>query len=138
MKMWPTIVLPGEKGCIMCGRMSDVNDMQKLSNNQFMCKECTELYKDAATIVCATCGAHVAKVVPGVIDCGYDIKPKEVLHVDKCINCCEDVTVSEILEITEWQKHNKPKLYIYNESKHENEKGSEGDDDPGGSSKETT
>ena len=79
-----------------------------------VCGECWKDYKDAARIVCAKCHVTICRAVPKVLDSGYYIKPRSVLHVDACNVCKPGLTKSTILEIDAWEQHVRPRKIIIN------------------------
>jgi len=71
-----------------------------------ICSECFKTYADAAKIVCVKCKAVIARVKPEVLDSGFYIRPKAVLHTDKCGMCyvgTEERWTSTVIEVAEWE-----------------------------------
>jgi hypothetical protein len=78
-----------------------------------VCPECWETYKDAARIICWKCRVTIMRVKPGVLDNGYYIRPRAVLHASACNVCQEGLRMCQIIEITEWQKRvREPKIIV--------------------------
>ena len=116
---WEVFQEEGEKGtpaplstahCVMCRKPFIVPLYTGVYDP--VCGECFKTYMDTAKVVCAACGNVVGRVVPGVKDCGYEVKAREVLHTNKCSLCCPDIATSTILEIDMWMQYNRePVLY---------------------------
>jgi hypothetical protein len=79
-----------------------------------LCPECENLYKDTAKVICVRCRPPVTicRLVPKILDNGFYIRPKSVLHSDCCNICKPGLTVSSILEIEEWERKRRPNKLI--------------------------
>lgn len=79
-----------------------------------LCPECQKTYSDTAKIICARCKPPVTicRVIPKILDNGYYIRPKSVLHVDRCNVCSPGLTESVIIEIAEWERTRRQKKVI--------------------------
>lgn len=73
-----------------------------------VCPECEKQYKDAAKVVCWKCRITICRLVPKVLDNGFYIRPRSVLHSDSCNICKPGLKESSIIEIEEWQRHVRP------------------------------
>ena len=75
-----------------------------------ICPECSKTYGDCAKVVCGRCRPPVTicRLVPKVMDNGFYIRPRSVLHSDSCNICRRGLTESTILEITEWERSRRP------------------------------
>ena len=78
-----------------------------------VCPECFSTYRETARVICRHCKLTIGRVVPKLLDNGFYIRPKAVLHSDSC-NCCRPgLEQSEIIEIAEWQRHvRQPKIIV--------------------------
>lgn len=74
-----------------------------------VCGECQHTYKDAARVVCRKCNITIGRVVAKVLDNGFFIRPKSVLHSNYCNVCKPGIAASTITEIDEWEKNLRPK-----------------------------
>jgi len=80
-----------------------------------ICPECQKTYADAAKVICNGKGGltgkpthspiTICRLVPKTLDNGFHIRPRAVLHVNACNTCRPGIKESEILEISEWEKH---------------------------------
>lgn len=68
-----------------------------------ICGECWETYKDTARVVCFTCKVTICRLVPKVLESGYYIKPRSVLHAEACNICQPGIKESTIVEIAQWE-----------------------------------
>lgn len=69
-----------------------------------VCKACESTYADCATVVCELCHTAVAKIPPKLLDNGFYIKPRSVLHGDSCNVCRPGVKVTLLREIDDHQR----------------------------------
>ena len=77
-----------------------------------LCPECWKIYDGAARVICSKCNITICRVVPKVLECGYYVRPRSVLHVDAC-NCCRPgIKESKILEIDSWMRNIRGKKII--------------------------
>jgi len=83
-----------------------------------ICPECWRTYEEAARVVCINCRVTICRLVPKVLDNGYYIKPRTVLHSSACNVCKPGLQLSHITEITEWEKRMRPKKIIIPSSKY--------------------
>ncbi len=93
--------------CLLCGQPFLMRMYTGVPDP--ICGECFELYKDCATLVCSRCVNIVAKVPPKVLDNGYYIRPRSVLHLDICGTCDNTLKESTIIEIRNWEEKVRPK-----------------------------
>lgn len=83
-----------------------------------LCPECWNTFKDAARVVCAGCkvkfGRHVTigRAIPKLLDSGFYIRPRSVLHTTACNVCQPGLKRSTIIEIDEWMRHMRTKQII--------------------------
>ena len=73
-----------------------------------ICSECWDVYKDAARVICVKCQVTICRLVPKVLDNGYYIRPRSILHSSACNVCNPGLTMSTIVEIDEWMKRIRP------------------------------
>ena len=50
----------------------------------------------------------ICRLVPKVLDNGFYIRPRSVLHSSACNICHRGIAESTILEITEWERSRRP------------------------------
>ena len=95
--------LPGTIiNCMMCGNpflMRMYTGMPDL-----ICGACFKTYAECATVICIRCKIPVAKIEPSMLDNGFYIRPRQLLHTDKCGCCDPQLEVSTVLEIDQWVK----------------------------------
>lgn len=77
-----------------------------------ICPECWEEYVDCAKLVCVKCRVTICRVRPKVLDNGFYIQPRSVLHTSSCNICKPKLLVSDIIEIKEWEQRVRPKKII--------------------------
>ena len=79
-----------------------------------ICPECEKTYGDTAKVVCVRCRprATICRVIPKILDNGYYIRPRSILHVDKCNVCSPNLTESTIIEIREWERAHRTRKVI--------------------------
>lgn len=79
-----------------------------------ICPECWTTYGDTARVVCVRCQPPVTicRLVPKVLENGFYIRPKSVLHSNACNVCKPGLNESSIIEIEEWERIRKPKTII--------------------------
>lgn len=111
------VVTPGAVyGCTMCGKpylqgfFSGYHDP--------VCPVCDDTHKDCARIACVKCKVVVCRVDPSLTDSGYYVKPRELLHIDRCNHCykpknTEERWTSVVLEIDAWEKQHGRKRIIF-------------------------
>ena len=77
-----------------------------------ICGECYTTYHESAKVVCRSCQVTICRVVPKVLDSGYYIRPRTVLHSSAC-NCCRPgLQQSTIVEIEQWERTMRPRKII--------------------------
>ena len=71
-----------------------------------ICPECYKTYGETARVVCKGCKnpATICRLVPKVLDNGFYIRPRAVLHSTACNICRPGLTESSIVEIEEWER----------------------------------
>lgn len=77
-----------------------------------VCPECEVTYKDAARVVCRVCNITICRLVPKVLENGFYIRPKSVLHSNCCNVCKPGLSESSVIEIEEWQRVLRPHKII--------------------------
>ena len=77
-----------------------------------ICGECNERYKDCAKVICRNCVVTICRVNPRILDNGFYIRPKSVLHIDKCNICKPGLKISTIIEIAAFEKLTRPHKII--------------------------
>jgi len=105
-------LIPGKMAiCLLCAKPFIVP--QYIGEIDQVCPECIHTYRDTAKIVCKKCKRVIARQKPKVLDCGFYVRPRSVLHVDKCNNCSPGLLVCTVLEVDEYMKrHFIPKPII--------------------------
>lgn len=75
-----------------------------------VCPECAKTYADTAKVVCVRCKPPVTicRLVPKILDNGYYIRPRAVLHSSACNVCKRGLKESSIVEIEEWERTRRP------------------------------
>ena len=93
-----TAPLPGSIApCLLCAKPFLMRPSSGAPDQT--CPECAKTYLDCALLVCQGCNCVVGRVVPKLLDCGYYVRPKNVLHTDACSVCRPGLEQSTILEI---------------------------------------
>lgn len=69
-----------------------------------ICPECRKTYHESAILVCRRCKVTICRLYPKVLDCGFYIRPRSVLHSDKCNVCAPGLPHSTVVEIAEWMR----------------------------------
>lgn len=107
-----TLPVPGKiVPCLLCTKPFIMRPYSGAADQ--ICPECWKTYKDTAKLVCANCKTTICRVVPKVLDNGFYIRPRSVLHVDKCNVCSPGIIMSKIIEIDAWEKTvRSPKIII--------------------------
>jgi hypothetical protein len=78
-----------------------------------ICEECASTYRDAARVICNKCRITIGRVVSKILDNGFYIRPRTVLHSNYCNVCRPGLNASTIMEIDEWQKNVRPnKIFV--------------------------
>lgn len=97
--------------CLLCGKPFLIGLYS--GNLDQVCPECYKTYQDCATLSCVKCRVVLAKVKPGVMDCGFVIKPKADLHSDCCNVCKPGLDRSTVVEVDLWMKtQRRPKIIM--------------------------
>lgn len=78
------------------------------------CPECQKVYGDTARVICVRCRPPVTicRLVPKILENGYYIRPRAVLHSNACNICRPGLTESSIIEIEEWERTRRPAKLI--------------------------
>lgn len=77
-----------------------------------ICGECQKTFDESAKVVCKRCHATIGRVAPGLIDCGYLVRPHTTLHVNACNVCRPGILFSTVLEIEQWERVMRPRKII--------------------------
>ena len=84
-----------------------------------ICGECWRTYQDAARVICLGHGGinkhppvTICRLKPKLLDNGFLIEPRMVLHTEACNVCKPGLKMSEIVEITMWMKIRRPPRVI--------------------------
>ena len=91
-----------------------------------ICSECKKTYADAAVVVCVNCDVVICRLRPKLLDNGYMIQPRSVLHSDGCNICVNGITESHLVEVTAWEKRMRPKKLILVPAKYANPRSLQG------------
>lgn len=104
--------VPGKLAiCLLCAKPFIMP--QFLGEPDQACPDCINRLRDTAVLVCNRCKRVIARHEPKVLDCGFYIRPRMVLHTDKCNNCDPGVVVSKVIEIENWMRtHWTPKTIV--------------------------
>jgi len=89
--------------CLMCAKPFIMPNF--IGHADQICGECRKTYADAAILVCRHCRVTICRIAPKVLDNGFYIRPRSILHTDKCNVCAPGLMVSTILEIAEWMQN---------------------------------
>jgi hypothetical protein len=102
--------LPGSiTGCCLCSKPFLMRPYSGPPDP--ICSECFKTYSECAKILCRNCKVVLARVKPEVLDSGYYISPRCVLHSNGCPRCDrrlkntkpDELGVTTIMEIDEWE-----------------------------------
>lgn len=96
--------------CLLCTKPFIMR--QYIGAPDQVCGECWKTYRDAARVVCWRCRVTICRLVPKILDNGFYIRPSAVYHSSACNICSPGLKHSEVIEITEWQKHIRPNKII--------------------------
>lgn len=104
--------VPGKMAvCLLCAKPFIMP--QFVGEPDQACPDCIKMLRDTAKLVCVKCHRVIARHAPKVLDCGFYIRPRMVLHTDKCSRCCPGLLVSRVLEIDEYmRRHFIPKTIV--------------------------
>jgi len=104
--------VPGKLAiCLLCAKPFVMP--QFIGEPDQACPDCIRTLRDTARIVCSRCKRVVARQTPKVLDCGFYIRPRSVLHIDRCNRCSPGVLVSKIVEVDEYmRRHFVPKTIV--------------------------
>jgi len=83
--------------CLMCAKPFLMRKYSGIPDQ--VCPECYDTYGECASVVCSRCRVVIAKVEPKVLPNGFYVRPRAVLHVDKCNVCDPEIVTSTVLEI---------------------------------------
>jgi len=78
--------------CLMCGKPMLMRRYSGFPDQ--VCPECFVTYRDCASLICRKCNVVVAKVHPKVLDNGFYVRPRSILHIDHC-NICRRPPIDE-------------------------------------------
>lgn len=116
LKMSPGVAytpLPGKIiPCLMPGCGKPFLMRPYIGSPDQICPECAKRYSDCARIICSKCNVTICRAMPKVLDNGFYIKPRMVMHTDACNICKPGLTVSTILEIAQYERLTRPKKII--------------------------
>jgi hypothetical protein len=75
-----------------------------------ICPECEKTYADTAKVICVRCRPQVTicRLVPKILDNGFYIRPRSILHSNRCNVCCPGISESSIIEIEAWERTRRP------------------------------
>ena len=104
--------LPGQiVPCLLCFKPFLMRNYTGVPDQ--ICGACWDVYKDTAKVVCVKCKITICRALPKLLENGFAILPRMVLHTDKCNVCAPGLKMSTIIEIDEWQRHTRePKIII--------------------------
>jgi len=108
----PNTIVP----CLLCGKPF-LMPLYRGEPDQ-ICPECWTTYQDAARVICINCKVTICRLVPKVLDNGFYIRPRSVLHSSACNICQPGLKQSIILEIDVWEKQVRPRKIIITGSKY--------------------
>ena len=96
--------------CLLCEKPFLV--LPYIGTADQLCPECWKTYDETARVVCSKCNITVCRAKPAVLDCGYYVRPRSVLHIDACNICHRGIQKSTILEIDSWIRNIRGKKII--------------------------
>lgn len=98
--------------CLLCGKPFLMGFF--IGEPDQVCPECQKTYGDTARVICVRCRPPVTicRLVPKLLDNGFYIRPRAVLHSDACNICRPGLTRSSIIEIEQWERVRRPKTII--------------------------
>ena len=96
--------------CLLCTKPFQIR--LSLGRVDQVCPDCWQTYLDCAVVVCRTCRVTIGRTVPKMLDSGFYVRPRMVLHINKCNICDPGLDTSVIIEIDEWMKSMRPKKLI--------------------------
>jgi hypothetical protein len=106
--------VPGDiTACLMCAKPFIMPRYVGFADQ--ICPECRKTYDESAILVCGCCKVVICRLHPKVLDCGFYIRPRSVLHSNKCNVCAPGLMQSTVLEIAEWMRvvrPNKPTIIV--------------------------
>lgn len=88
--------------CLLCGKPFLIGLYTGTLDQ--VCPECYKTYQECASLVCAKCKVTIAKIKPGVMDCGFEIKKRSTLHSSCCNICNPGLQQSTVIEVEQWMK----------------------------------
>jgi hypothetical protein len=95
--------LPGKiVPCLMCIKPFLMRRYSGMPDQ--ICPECFTTYMDCARIVCVRCKVVIARVKPEVLESGFYIKPRAILHADACNVCSPGIQASTVIEIGQYER----------------------------------
>lgn len=87
--------------CLLCTKPFQMRPF--IGDPDQICPDCWKTYADCATVLCVVCKVTICKLIPKVLDTGYYIQPRSVLHSDKCSICSPGLAMSTVIEIQAWE-----------------------------------
>ena len=114
--------LPGKiVPCLMC--MEPFIMRKFIGEPDQICPECHKTYDECAVVVCVKCRITICRLKPSVLDNGYTIQPRQVLHSNSCNICFPGVKESHLVEVEQWERVVRPKKVILVPSKYSDPRG---------------
>lgn len=114
-----TASVPGVGKIVPCLLCTDPFIMRPfIGEPDQICPECHKTYDECAVVVCWHCNVVICRLLPKVLDNGYTIQKRVVLHSDCCNICCPGLKESHIVEISEWERTIRPKKIILVQNTH--------------------
>lgn len=83
--------------CLMCAKPFLMRKYSGIPDQ--VCPECYDTYRDCASLVCSKCRVVIGRVEPKVLENGFYVRPRTVLHLDECNVCNPEIVTSVVLEI---------------------------------------
>ena len=88
--------------CLMCAKPFVMPNY--IGHADQICPECQKTYDEAAILICRKCKVVICRLLPKVLDNGFYVRPRAVLHTDRCNVCAPGLAQSTILEISDWMR----------------------------------
>ena len=102
----PGAVVP----CLLCAKPFVMRPF--IGEPDQVCGECWKTYNECARVICKNCRVTIGRVVPKVLESGFRIRPRMILHSSACNICRPGLTESTIIEIDEWEQTRRNKKII--------------------------
>lgn len=104
-----------EAVCLLCTKKFEM--LPSSGQPDPVCPECWRTYHECAIVICRGCRTIIGKITPKVLENGYIVQKRQLLHTKVCFNCAVLATEqgypkTEIVEIKEWEERQRPTKLI--------------------------